>query len=434
MKSNPTKYTHVVLVLLFGCSIALAQPKAVLEPSSQAPRFGDYIRRRIKENIASRTDQTDPTKQAEPPAASQNSTSLVERSSAPDLLGLGLDFLNLSDKITGDKKSATPKTLTFSAYALKSALSSQDPLDPEIYNRDRKWRSLSFTVGYDVPENTNAREPIIGVKWLAINGRDVTDSRNVSEIDKVQGALSAAGIDFSKIATEVEPILFAALTKRNALPTSVTSDDDFLGALADSTKFPAIRDSLTDEEKKVIDQHILKYMKTFLTLDATTRNAVQKIRTRPQLALSFITTQRKGKRPDEYSGTLTFDKGMGNNSITMNCSFIIKKSPGAQDSKGGQFAAAFHLPINGFKAFAYKDPLLLSVEANATGMTGVAPIYKAQAKLTIPLLAGMDIPISVSVANRTEFIKEKEVKGKFGFTFDLSKAMKAFRDTFQPIK
>src|ERR1700730_174779 len=108
MKSNPTKYTHVVLVLLFGCSIALAQPKAVLEPLSQAPRFGYYIRRRIKENIASRTDQTDPTKQAEPPAASQNSTSLVERSSAPDLLGLGLDFLNLSDKITGDKKSATP--------------------------------------------------------------------------------------------------------------------------------------------------------------------------------------------------------------------------------------------------------------------------------------------------------------------------------------
>jgi len=76
--------------------------------------------------------------------------------------------------------------------------------------------------------------------------------------------------------------------------------------------------------------------------------------------------------------------------------------------------------------------LLLSIEANATGMTGTAPIYKAQAKLTIPFLPGMELPISVSVANRTEFLQEKEVKGKFGFTFDISKVLKAFRDNFQP--
>ena len=76
-------------------------------------------------------------------------------------------------------------------------------------------------------------------------------------------------------------------------------------------------------------------------------------------------------------------------------------------------------------------PLLLTVEANGKGMTGATPMYMAQGKLTIPLLAGIDIPISVSVANRSEFVKEKEVKGKFGFTFDLSKVMKAFQDTFQ---
>ena len=76
--------------------------------------------------------------------------------------------------------------------------------------------------------------------------------------------------------------------------------------------------------------------------------------------------------------------------------------------------------------------MLLSIEALASGATGETPMYTAQAKLTIPLLPGFDIPISVSVANRSKFIKETEVKGRFGFTFDVSKALKALRDNFQP--
>jgi hypothetical protein len=165
-----------------------------------------------------------------------------------------------------------------------------------------------------------------------------------------------------------------------------------------------------------------------------TKNAVEAIRSQPQLALSFVTTQRKSGRPDEYNGILTFDKGMGTNSITVNGSFIFKTNGLGEDTRGGKFAAGFHFPLNGFKPLTYKDPMLLSIEGDATAMTKTAPIYKAQAKLTIPLFAGMEIPISVSVANRTEFVKEKEVKGKFGFTFDVSKAMKAFRDSYLKIQ
>jgi hypothetical protein len=157
---------------------------------------------------------------------------------------------------------------------------------------------------------------------------------------------------------------------------------------------------------------------------------VQAIRTRAQLALSFTTIQRKHSRPDEYVGTFTFDKGLGNNSITVNGSFMATKTPAGKSSQGGQFAAAFHLPLRGLSPLAYKDPMLLSIEANGKGMTNATPMFVAQAKLTIPLMAGVNIPISVSVANRTEFVKEKEVKGKFGFTFDLSKTLKAFRDGF----
>jgi hypothetical protein len=418
MKNTTTRYALLVLLLACLSSVAVGQ------------NLSRYVDTRVKATVKARIDQTDTTKQSSPPAAAGNATSLVERSSAPDLLGLGLDFLNLSDA-SGEKKAATPKTLTFSAYALKSFLSSEDPLDPEIYNANKNWRSVSFTVGYDVPENTNTREPIIGIKWLAYNGRDVSSSANQAEVEKIQKALDPASVEFAKIYDEVRFYLFTALRARGKLPASVATQEDFDGTIGSTTEFPKLLEILTDDEKKNIDGIVSKHISAFVNLDTVTRNAVKTIRTRPQLALSFITTQRKGVRPDEYSGTLTFDKGIGTNSITLNGSFVFKKKPMGNDSKGGKFAAAVHLPLQAFKPFDYKDPLLFSLEADASGMTGESPMYRAQAKLTIPLMPGVEIPISVSVANRSELVKEQEVKGKFGFTFDLSKALKALRDNFQ---
>lgn len=414
--------TLLVLLVLSLHSLAVGQ------------NLSAYLTTRINATVRARVDQTDPTKQTAPPAATGNSTSLVERSSAPDLLGFGLDFLNLTDA-TGGKKSATPKTLTFSAYALKSKLSGQDPLDPQVYNDNKKWRSVSFTVGYDVPENTNERDPIIGMKWLAINGRDLSNTDNDGEIVKVQNALNGAGGAFANISKEVKLYLFGQLQTRKTLPTGVVTLEDFDGTVGSSTEFPKLLASLSDDDKKAIDGIISKRISAFVNLNTASKAAVKAIRAKPQLALSFTTTQRKGTRPDEYAGTVTFDKGMGTNSITMNGSFIMKRHGLAgKDSNGGQFAVGIHLPLSGFNPLAYKDPMLFSLEANGTAMTGTSPVFKAQAKLTIPIIAGIEIPISVSVANRAEFVKEKEVKGKFGFTFDVSKALKAFRDNFVKIQ
>ena len=43
-----------------------------------------------------------------------------------------------------------------------------------------------------------------------------------------------------------------------------------------------------------------------------------------------------------------------------------------------------------------------------------------QAKLTIPVKgSGVKIPLSITASNRTELIKEKDVRASFGVTFDL---------------
>jgi hypothetical protein len=62
--------------------------------------------------------------------------------------------------------------------------------------------------------------------------------------------------------------------------------------------------------------------------------------------------------------------------------------------------------------------------------TAVAPkghLILGQAKLTIPLRNGVRIPLSVTFANRTELIEEKDVRANFGVTFDLDAFVAALK-------
>jgi hypothetical protein len=62
--------------------------------------------------------------------------------------------------------------------------------------------------------------------------------------------------------------------------------------------------------------------------------------------------------------------------------------------------------------------------------TAIAPkghLILGQAKLTIPLKNGVKIPLSVSFANRTELIKESDVRANFGVTFNLDAFIAAAR-------
>jgi hypothetical protein len=66
---------------------------------------------------------------------------------------------------------------------------------------------------------------------------------------------------------------------------------------------------------------------------------------------------------------------------------------------------------------------MFSTSGEAKWLSGAKPNYIGQLKLTIPLFDGISLPISLSVANRSDLINEKTVKGRFGFTFDLTKLM-----------
>jgi hypothetical protein len=65
---------------------------------------------------------------------------------------------------------------------------------------------------------------------------------------------------------------------------------------------------------------------------------------------------------------------------------------------------------------------LLEDASAATGLTipnTKGDIAVGQVGLNIPIKSlGMKFPITLTFANRTELIKEKEIRGNFGFTFN----------------
>jgi hypothetical protein len=186
------------------------------------------------------------------------------------------------------------------------------------------------------------------------------------------------------------------------------------------------------------------------------RNGVYAYALEGALATFDWTTTRDPNLPDLYTLTGVYETSFGKDRKTdftanVALSFYRRNPTGSAHqlkdfALTGQFdkplGSVFEIPFvftaSGKWQYLPKD-IPVSAAALATGadltttpppptgetsMTATAPkghLVVGQAKLTIPLKGGARIPISVTLANRTELITEKKViaRANFGVTFDL---------------
>jgi hypothetical protein len=77
------------------------------------------------------------------------------------------------------------------------------------------------------------------------------------------------------------------------------------------------------------------------------------------------------------------------------------------------------LSFSGMYLHLLEEPLGEQVKVNGVAVSRTGGIAFFQSKLTVPVKGtGVKIPLSFTAANRTELIKEKEVRGTIGVTFD----------------
>lgn len=439
----------------------LAAPPAMAQAD-----FTTWLNERLR-SIASETERRTQvavsvrsnSKQDEAPSMAANTSSLVDTSSASDLVGVALNIAGMQGSTEGSKSGtdATTATATVSAYALYSAVRGVDPLEQAHYCAPggRLARRLSVTLGYDDGATSPSgggpsTNPIIaGAKLLAYNGRDVCDA---DAFKGVTEALVPATALFGRIR---RPLLarFYALSDTVDLPAAarttvaraldqaaaeaLANHDDvalarriaFYNLLEDPDFFPTFLAALGDQaDAALADQVRQQGIDPFIRLDQATSEAIEAFRMAPQVSFSFLTKQR-ADGGDDYQGQAILDVGVVHRlNFTANGAYDASRGAGGA-SNGGRVAAQLQFqPLP--DALAGPRTLRLSLAFEGGWASAMQPTYKGQLKINLPIprvlaLSGFELPLSVTVANRSELIDETQVQGLVGFTLDTSQMLAA---------
>jgi hypothetical protein len=424
------RFKKITCVGYFLLLVAFATVTASAQTDDCSARtFDIWLNCEIAQVAGARLNQQAPNKQPQAPSVAGASTSLVDQTTAPDLFGLALNLAGLSGNSNDNDTDKTSMSLSTSAYALYAAALQRDPLDPAFYRRHPNLRRFYFTFGQETPEDEDSgdkdRATLLGMKFLIINRRDVSHRSNRARLERIAPSLSRATVDTLNITKRVQNYLYSQLSEEERAAKTLSRF-----VIQDLNDFPTVRGNLADEQLKQIRDIISDLIESRVLAETEERQTINKIRKAPQLAFTFDSKLRKADGTDEYRGGLAFDYGLHERmNVTANgtLDYADSKTVGG-DKRGGRVAgeATFKLTRER-NPFGGTGPYLLSVSGESKWMNDTKATHIGQVKLTIPVFNGISFPISLSVANRSELVKEKTVRGRFGFSFDFTKLFNELR-------
>jgi len=185
--------------------------------------------------------------------------------------------------------------------------------------------------------------------------------------------------------------------------------------------------SLSAADSALVDQIIDKHLRSIADMQKVAEMAAKEIRTRRQWALAYTANLRDSQGYNKHSFQSILDWGMTprlNWTNNIGIDIFDAKTFGSNRNGG---SASTELQFRITEDPKVVQPILFSLSGYGQWLTNVAPTYKVQGKLSIPLgqKTGMSLPISVTYASRTDLIQEAHTEAKFGFTFDAGKIASA---------
>lgn len=395
------------------------------------------------------------------------STSLVPSGSVAGLLGLAVEYGGISESFNGTTVTfrTTPAKL-LGAMAHIYGPDAPPPSDGTYAALQRVSMSVSFDTSRTTGASTDSGSELLAnyqqlsqatVRILLIHDRDPLSPKNWREIRQKSTSISAQ--DFADAAAQ----LLGALTKQPAFDKTL---DDALNAydkidvnlLDESVLKKTIADYF--EEIQVITALIPDWRQRWdaygaarLTLEKLNSDLYRKIAKAPTLSFEYDFT-----RPPAVSGTaadatpvpavtapdlstmgLVYVASLFDSEYTLNATarfFNETQSGMSGNFRDFQLAGKWDIPVGRIPSFIAKGtltfsglfehlhqkPLGVDLLINDQNVNQPGNIGIFQAKYSIPVRdSGLEIPISFTASNRTELIKEKEIRGNIGITFNLDK-------------
>jgi hypothetical protein len=409
---------------------------------------------KLKGSFLSLVEESRVDKQVGTGARSSGTTSLTSKGNTPEILGFAVENGTLTQS-----QSATTATFTGNPVGIIKALGDKGYL--QGYADDdpltRRIRDFSFSVSFDTSRG-NSEGTFTGdaqqvssysFRYALLNHRD---PRSIIYTRKWLALAEGAG----RRATIDENRIFKALTEKK---DGHFINEEFIKWLqATSAKVNEAVSGTTDQEvaskleQVISDQLFVDLNKIQDRLDdvlplvnaysqsegqfLTDRQAILDLASKGSIITFEYINNRQLGGPSISDFKLIAEGNAGNKvDLTANLSFAILNQIPLVDTNANRLQ---DVQVSGEVDVRAGDVVHIgSVVLGLSGMyerqlnntitaVGVlAPNTKGdfalgQFKIIIPVKgSGVKIPISFSVANRTDLIKETDVRGNFGITFDL---------------
>lgn len=414
-----TRIVSLQVVVLLGCADAFGQ----------TADFTDWMYQRLALVTATAAGPSSPTKQVETGSVAGGSTAIVDQSGAPDLIGLATQFFN-----AGRSSDSTPASMTISAFALRTALAGTDPMRPEVYAAGRNWRRVSVSVGRVAQDDASGQPAaqLVGVKVLAWNLRDPSHPSNVA---RLQESIRASGTG-QGVAQAIDALFELIATRLG--PRVGEPDPDAFGAkfLGRDTHAETLA-RLTEDDLVEVDRLLVERVAPAMGAATADQGLLlRRLRQAPQLAFAYQASLREASGDDEHLWQGIFDYGVApriNVSVNAGVSRVDRALLGGETIVRVSAQAQLRLTGDDSRLVGLlraTAPLTVSASFAGGWHGDTDDIHKAQVKLSIPMpgrLGGLSLPVSLTVANRTELVDERDVRGQVGFTVDFAALQQGLR-------
>ena len=408
-------------------------------------------------------------KQVGAPPAANGGTSLAMKGLAPRILGFAVEQGALTREVSGTSMTfrANPVGL---AKAIQGAGIAQLNSDYALSTAQRIAGRLSLAATFDVSRGTDPgvftgdaqQLSSWAARYTIINRRDPASAEYVSDWATL---LAPAADPYQKAAESInnalgnwtdyktwEGTLTTDVTQKVEAPYAANKDFDaavkaFQAVLtADLKKLEAL--TMPAEVTAALNTYVDELAKVQFSIG----NIYKFIAKGPLLTLD-VTDTRDKDLPDLYTATAVFEAGLGpsrRTDFTVNGAFSTYTSKPAGvdhslksidltaqlDHPLGALAPAVIVTVAGRYSYLPHDTAASTdtpaVVASAAAAAPKGHIGVFQAKLTVPIKdSGLKVPVSVTASNRTELVKEKDVRGSIGLTVDLDVVISALGGSFR---
>jgi hypothetical protein len=372
-----------------------------------------------------------PDRQRDSPSSDSRSTSLVDQTSASDFVSVALSVLPIAPRTEGgpaeSERGADSSSVTISAYSLMAFASGKDLTDPVFYKAHTRARGVYFTLGTSASEidndNSDRAATVLGAKWLVVNQRDLYAAVNQQRLAAVEMRLKEQAASQAALKQRIKEIMYAAVNRSKVGANGIALDEDeFVVAFSDAN-FPMLLADLPAETLEQINELLIANLQPYQRLQQTIDEAFEEIRNGQQLAFAYSTNFRRGLGNDDHRFTILYDYGLSSRvTWVVNASADYKDRKTLRDSYGARIATEFLGALTPPQSTLWgRPPITLSFSGEARAEQYSKPTFTVQAKLTIPIALGIDLPLVYRYASLGGNSNEADAQARFGLTVDIGR-------------